>query len=157
MSDASFHPIAFAMQGLIVLSNEIEREVSRLLRVNLTDYRALSSLAASGEVAVGQLAAALGATPATTTAIVDRLEARGFVQRRRAEGDRRQVRVEVAPEAIGLIIDLMTPLMRRVDDHVVGLSSHDQRVVQGFLALASEAMADHLTVLAAAGPAGPVR
>ncbi|MDO5535455.1 MAG: MarR family winged helix-turn-helix transcriptional regulator [Propionibacteriaceae bacterium] len=149
MPGAPYHPAALALQGVIGLSNEIERELARLLGVNLTDYRALSSLASSGEVPVGRLAAALGATPAATTAIVDRLEVKGLAQRRRAEEDRRQVRVAVTPAAIGRIIELMVPLMRRVDDHVVGLSEAEQRVVAEFVVVLRDALGDHLADLVA--------
>ena len=144
-----FHPVALAMQGVINLSNELEREVARLLGVNLTDYRALSTLASTGEVAVGHLATTLGATPATTTAIVDRLESRGLVTRQRSEDDRRQVRVSVTPDAIQRIIGLLVSLMRGVNEYVVGLSEHDQGVVQAFLVAADEHMRDHLAALAA--------
>ena len=64
-----------ALQGLFSLANETEREVARKLGLNLTDYRALSTLAQSGPVTVGKLAEDLGATPATATAIVSRMEA----------------------------------------------------------------------------------
>lgn len=149
MSDTPFNPSAILMQRVIALSNELERELARLLGVNLTDYRALSSLATTGDIAVGRLAAALGATPATTTAIVDRLESKGFVHRQRAVGDRRQVRVSVTPDGMDRIITIMAPLMRRVDDHVLALSEPDQQAVRGFLDTALGAMVDHLATLAA--------
>ena len=72
MTPSQPHPAALALQGLFTLANETEREVARRLGLNLTDYRALSALAQSGPVTVGRLAEDLGATPATTTAIVSR-------------------------------------------------------------------------------------
>ena len=48
---------------MITLSNEIERELVRLLGLNLTDYRALTMLASAGPTTVSALAggAVLGA------------------------------------------------------------------------------------------------
>ena len=91
MTAAQQHPATLALQSLFTLANETEREIARVMGLNLTDYRALSALAQSGSVTVGKLAEDLGATPATTTAIVSRMEARGYVERHRNTEDRRQV------------------------------------------------------------------
>lgn len=139
MTPSQLHPATYALQGLIVLSNEIERELARVLGLNLTDYRALSALTvlgASGPVTVGRLAEQVGATPATATVIVRRLEARGYVHRERADGDRRQVHVRVAPAGYQRIMELMGPLMVETNDHLWSLPADEQQVVADFLTVA---------------------
>ena len=42
---SAYHPAAHALQALISLSNEIERELAAALGLNLTDYRALAIVA----------------------------------------------------------------------------------------------------------------
>lgn len=49
-------------------------------------------------------------TPAAVTALIDRLEARGFVRRRADPGDRRRVLVEAAESALRMIEEAYGPL-----------------------------------------------
>lgn len=147
MSAPSFHPAALGFQGVISLSNEIERELARALGVNLTDYRALAALSETGAIPVGRLAARLGATPATTSAALDRLEARGYVRRERVDDDRRQVSVSVTTAAYQRIMGLMGPLMRTLDSHAWSLPPEDQRAVSEFVAVAQGELRRHLESL----------
>lgn len=147
MTPSQPHPAALALQGLFTLANETEREVARRLGLNLTDYRALSALAQSGPVTVGRLAEDLGATPATTTAIVSRMEARGYVERHRNTEDRRQVQVSVTPAADRGIMNLMMPLMTATNEHIQALPADQQAVVADFLDVAQHLMRDHLHTL----------
>ncbi|MEO3932266.1 MarR family transcriptional regulator [Micrococcaceae bacterium Sec7.4] len=147
MSTASFHPAAFTLQGMFTLANETERELARNLELNLTDFRALSVLAQLGPVTVGKLAAELGATPATTTAIVSRLVSRGYVTRHRGTGDRRQVHVSATPAAARKITTLMQPLVNATNEHIQALPASQQSVVADFLDVAQHLMRDHLHTL----------
>ena len=144
MTAAPYHPAVPALQGLFSLANETEREVARKLGLNLTDYRALSTLAQSGPVTVGKLAEDLGATPATATAIVSRMEARGYMARHRNTEDRRQVQVSVTQAASREIMNLMRPLMTATNEHLQSLPAADQSVVADFLDVARHLMRDHL-------------
>ena len=147
MTPSQPHPAALALQGLFTLANETEREVARRLGLNLTDYRALSALAQSGPVTVGRLAEDLGATPATTTAIVSRMEARGYVERHRNTEDRRQVQVSVTPAADRGIMTLMLPLMTATNEHIKALPADHHAVVADFLDVAQHLMLDYLHTL----------
>ena len=147
-----FHPAAYALQGIINLSNEVERELARLLGINLTDYRALStlsSMSAFGLVTIGGLAEKLGSLPATTTAIVKRLEAQGYVQRRPCvDGDRRQVEIRPTDLALRRITHLMEPLTAATSEHICLLTDKQQQDVIEFFAIAENQMRDHLSALA---------
>jgi DNA-binding MarR family transcriptional regulator len=143
----SFHPAAFILQGMFALANETEREVARTLGLNLTDYRALSVLAQVGPVTVGKLAEELGASAATTTAIVSRLEAHAYAVRLRSAEDRRHVRVNVTPAASRDIMDLMRPLVAATSTYLSALPAADQVVVEAFLRAAAGQMQAHLNAL----------
>lgn len=147
MTASSYHPAALALQGLFSLANETEHEVARKLGLNLTDYRALSTLAQSGPVTVGKLAEDLGATPATATAMVSRMESRGYMARHRNTEDRRQVQVSVTQEASREIKDLMRTLMTAANEHLESLPSAHQTVIADFLDVAQHLMRDHLHTL----------
>ena len=141
------HPAAFTLQNMFNVANETEREVARRLGLNLTDYRALSVLAQLGPVTVGQLAGELGATAATTTAIISRLEPHGYVARLRGAEDRRQVHVNVTPAASQAILDLMRPLVTATSTYLNALPAAHQAVVAGFLEAALHQMQYHLHTL----------
>lgn len=149
---APYHPAAFALQALIAQSNALERELARLLGLNATDYRALSTLLQlprDEAVTVGRLGSALGTTAATTSAIVDRLERAGYLMRHRAETDRRQVTLEATALGWTRISEIMRPLMDASDAYIKGLSADDARTVSDFLRATIAHLSTQLDLLAA--------
>lgn len=152
MPAQQFHPGAFALQVMIDLSNEIERELARLLGLHLTDYRALSALSTlsiAGPVTVGGLADQIGASRATTTAVVNRLERSGYVERERTEQDRRLVHVRLTTAATRRVMELMTPLMVEVSDHLWSLPPGDQQRVTDFLGVVHRVLRERVAALSA--------
>ncbi len=100
-----------------------------------SDRRALRLLdALAGEVLTsGRLADELGLSPAATTALVDRLEAAGLVERVRDLPDRRQVRIRLTGSAQQLGAQLLAPWARRIDAASAHLTPEQARVVARFL------------------------
>jgi DNA-binding MarR family transcriptional regulator len=147
MTVSQYHPATVALQGLFALANETEREIARTMGLNLTDFRALSAVSQSGPVTVGQLAEELGATPATTTAIVNRLESRGYLERHRGIEDRRRVQVSVTPAAHQDISAVIRPLMTAANNHITALPEDHKTVIADFLDVARHLMQDHLHAL----------
>ncbi|MCB5283451.1 MarR family transcriptional regulator [Arthrobacter sp. AL08] len=147
MTASKQHPATLALQSLFTLANETEREIARGMGLNLTDFRALSALEISGQVTVGQLAEQLGTTPATTTAIVSRLESRGYVARHRSTEDRRRVHVRPTPASFTAITGLMQPLMIASNEHLRLLPAANQTVIADFLHVAQGMMRHHLHAL----------
>lgn len=93
------------------LADEVLRELRRIIRATQLNARTLAReagltasqltllqhLANRGELSPRQLAQAMGLSQATVSVLLERLEGRGLVARRKAEGDRRQVRVCLTP------------------------------------------------------------
>ena len=71
--------------------------VGRHLELGPADLRCLDWLV-DGPKTAGQLSAATGLRPAATTALIDRLETKGWVHRVRSEVDRRLVLVQMTAE-----------------------------------------------------------
>ncbi|MEM9454370.1 MAG: MarR family transcriptional regulator [Myxococcota bacterium] len=69
---------------------------ARKLGVNRTDLQCLLMLE-HGPVRAGVLSSEVGLTSGSTTALLDRLEERGFVRRRIAKDDRRAIEIELTP------------------------------------------------------------
>jgi DNA-binding MarR family transcriptional regulator len=71
------------------------------------------------------------------TGIVDRLEKRGLVERRSAEGDRRVKALTLTPAGVELREEVMA-LMSEPPEAIASLSVADQRVLRDILARAVE-------------------
>jgi DNA-binding MarR family transcriptional regulator len=99
-----------AMQAYQRSTQAFDDEVGRVLGVNAADLRCLDWLS-EGPMSASRLADATGLSAAATTAMIDRLERKGFVQRRRNDTDRRQVIVEMAEEGDRRVGELYGPLV----------------------------------------------
>ena len=96
---------------------------------------ALKALEPGEPRAMGDLACALRCDNSNVTGIVDRLEARGLVQRRPSERDRRVKMLEVTPEGAKLRAQLHDRLSRP-PEALAGLSDEDARTLRDVLARA---------------------
>jgi DNA-binding MarR family transcriptional regulator len=75
-----------------------DEAVGGRLELNVAEQRTLSFLFAGPQPA-GAIAEAVSLTPAAVTALIDRLEARGYLKRERSAEDRRKVMVDVTDKA----------------------------------------------------------
>lgn len=85
------------MQAYQRSTQAFDDEVGRHLGLNPVDLRCLDWLVDSVRTAT-ELSDSTGLSSAATTAMIDRLEKKGFVRRVRSERDRRQVIVEMTGE-----------------------------------------------------------
>lgn len=76
-------------------------------RVTLPQLRALVVLSRSGALNVTGLAEALGVDRSNASRVCDQLETRGLVRRETADGDRRNVVLEVTPQGTRVVRDLL--------------------------------------------------
>jgi len=82
-----------------------------------------------GSATPGAIAQSLQFSQATITTIVDRLEALGFVQRRRGEKDKRQFHLSVLPDGKAAIADAPDPLQMTFTDRFVALPPWEQAMI----------------------------
>ena len=90
---------------------------------------------------MSDLADALGCDASNVTGIVDRLEARGLVERRAAEHDRRVKTLAVTPAGVELR-DRVVELMHEPPAAISDLSRRDQEALCRILARATADSAD---------------
>jgi len=81
------------------------------LGVNRTDLRCLDVLLEQGQASPGYLATALGLTTGSVTAMLDRLEKLGYVERRPDPGDRRRIQVQPTAQSFAVARKLWGPLV----------------------------------------------
>jgi len=141
--DAQVDAVLTGTRALIAASARSLAAAERL-DVSLPQYRILVLLCARGPQRVQDLADALGVNPSTATRGVDRLATRGLARRRRAAGDRREVRI--SPTADGRdLVQQVTALRRAELARILGAMAPGDRA----------ALADSLAALAAAAGETP--
>lgn len=82
-----------------------------------------------GSLNPGQLARAVALKPPTVSGILDRLEARGLVTRRRRHEDKRQVRVELTPTGEAVLAQTPPPLQELFTERFAQLSGRRRRSI----------------------------
>ncbi len=112
-----------------VATDLFDERMSEFMGINRTDGRCLDIIGRHGKVSAGQLSIEAGLTTGAVTAVIDRLEASGYVQRVRDPLDRRKIWVECTPhtnELTGVIFgvyDLIGPIMMGhfTDEQLAGI------------------------------------
>lgn len=113
----------------------------------------------------GQLARSVSLSPATVTGILDRLETRGLVTRRRRNRDKRQVLVQLTEQGADMLRHTPPPLQERFVQRLETLAPEEREHIATALARVVELMdaedIDAAPLLAsgaatATHPAGPV-
>jgi len=100
-----------ATQAYQRATDGFDDEVGRRLELNGSDLRCLDWLTERA-LSTGDLAALTGLSGAATTALLDRLEQKGYVRRVRDAVDRRKVVVELTPDGAAKVGELYGPLAR---------------------------------------------
>ncbi len=132
-------------QDLTQAYDEVVRERHEL---SITEIRCLSELF-HGPRTAGALATAAGLSPAAITSLIDRLEERGFVRRKRSAEDRRKVLVEMGPAAEELTRRYYAPIGGEGQRALEKFSDRELEVVSRFLTDAVELQEKYLAAVAA--------
>ena len=101
--------LGLAVQRYQRSTQAFDDTVGRRLGLGPSDVRCLDWLA-DGAKTAGQLSKATGLRPAATTALIDRLVAKGLVERVRNATDRRQVLVQMTEQGQARTWELYGPL-----------------------------------------------
>jgi DNA-binding MarR family transcriptional regulator len=132
--------IAFsALDDLIRAAAAVEPAVARRAGISTTELQALRHLAEGSRGPV-ELSHLLGVTSAASSGVVDRLAARGHVQRRPHHADGRRTQVEVTATGREELDTLLAPMHSRLAEVDAGLSDDDRAVVQRYLCQVTEAL-----------------
>ncbi|KAF0956701.1 MULTISPECIES: MarR family winged helix-turn-helix transcriptional regulator [Mycobacteriales] len=113
--------------------------------LHATDVRALIALLdrdrAGAVASPGWLAGHLGLNSASTTALIDRLESKGLVDRRRDDSDRRRVALHVTDAAQEMGWTFFGPLIDQVIAVADGFSDDELTTIRTFLDQVTAAVA----------------
>lgn len=121
------------LQEVLLFNDALQHSICRDLQINETDFHALQHLTFGIALTPGELAARLGITSAASTALVDRLSARGHVMRMPNPSDRRSVLVHASPETVELVVTALRPLFKDPHERLNNTAPEEQQAVMAFL------------------------
>jgi DNA-binding MarR family transcriptional regulator len=101
--------------------------------LHTTDLECLDLIYLHGQASAGELAQATGLTSGAMTALIDRLEAAGYVVREGDPTDRRRRYVRIRAEAIKPIQAVYEPMQAEMFKLWSSFSARDLRVIADFL------------------------
>lgn len=119
-----------AMAAQTVVTSQI---VAGHFGLHTTDLRVLDLIFMRGQVSAGELASATGLTTGSVTALIDRLEKAGYVERHRDPTDRRKVWVRSRPDAIEPIVAVFAPSQIRLFELWSTFSENQLETIANFL------------------------
>ncbi len=106
MSSRSKQDVIRRIGGLVMrfqdAAQQFDDKVGELYDLNAAERHCLSFLVRSGPQTASAIAREIRLTPAAVTALLDRLERRGYVRRNSDPGDRRKVVVSAAEQTAAL-------------------------------------------------------
>ena len=111
-----------------------------LLGVNRTDMRALDVVTRIGRVSAGDLAREAGITTGGATAVVDRLERLGYVQRVPDPKDRRRVWIEPTERVWEVSMEVWGPLKEHWESRARDLPREQLEFILEFMTTGNEMM-----------------
>lgn len=129
--------LGYAMQAYQRSTQAFDDAVGRRLGLNPTDLRCLDWLV-DAERSARELGEATGLSSAATTAMLDRLEQKGFVRRTRSETDRRQILVAMTDHGREQVGRFYGPLV-----------FEGMGLLEGFTKAELTGMTDHLVAIRA--------
>ncbi len=138
--ERSFASPSVALRHLMRASEEVDVAFARRLGLGPTDVAALDRLLEDGPMGPAELGELLGMRSASATALVDRLERAGHVERHPHASDRRRIDVVATPHAAAEAWQALGPLLERLEAVAAELSAEEQAVVTGYLRRVAEEM-----------------
>ncbi|KMY68901.1 hypothetical protein AAU61_04835 [Desulfocarbo indianensis] len=116
------------------------RKLAAHYQLTMPQLVCLRFLDRNGPQAPSELAREAALSQATVTGIVDRLEARGLLERRRDHKDRRRVSIYLTPEGKRLSLAAPTPLQELFAARLAGLPAPEQANIDEVLRSVAEMM-----------------
>ena len=143
-----------ALREVVDAGARVRHVIARRAGLAESDLVAMELLM-HGAAGPGELARHLDVSTAAATGLADRLVARGHVERRPHEGDRRRTSLQVTASGREEVLGHLLPMFRALDRLDRSFSAADRAVVERYLRGAVEAFAEVGSQPPAGPPAGP--
>jgi DNA-binding MarR family transcriptional regulator len=136
------------------LTDSIDETVGKLLGTSRSDGHCMDLLDEHGQMTAGMLAEETGLSTGAITAVLDRLEQLGYVERVRDTQDRRRVLVELTPEAKRAAWELYGPMAETGTQLAERYSVQQLEAILDFVSAGRKLSEQHLARLRAKAAAG---
>jgi DNA-binding MarR family transcriptional regulator len=123
-------------------TDAMDEAAAAYLGATPSEIRCLGALQ-RGPLSAGELAERLSLTRGAITALVDRLEARGFLSRQHVAGDRRRVHIALTPLAIAEATRIYGPLAAEGAAHFGRYTGEQLAAIADFLSLGRDLQLRH--------------
>lgn len=141
-----FEKVLDAAMGIAEAWNEKANKWLRENSITFTQFRAILLLSKAGSQTLGQLSEGLSRARCTVTGLVDRLEAKGLVKRKRSREDRRMVYVSLTDKGRELAQELkekVVPEIARLGERLMGrLTDSEAAALHGALGKLSDGIGE---------------
>lgn len=117
--------------------------ISRRLGLSESEMLAVAHLAQRGRLSPSELAELLDLSSGGVTALVQRLELAGHVERQAHPTDRRSVLLELSPALVERAGEAFHPLVGALDEVTAELTETEQAIVRRFLTRVATATEEH--------------
>jgi DNA-binding MarR family transcriptional regulator len=134
-------------------TDAMDEAAAQFMGLTRSEIRCLGALQ-RGPRSASELADWLYLTRGAITALVDRLEARGLVERRHVSDDRRRVHIAMTPRARALVAKIYGPLAAEGASHVRKYSDEQLATIADFLAAGRDLQLRHAARVRAMTPLG---
>jgi DNA-binding MarR family transcriptional regulator len=144
-SPSDAQDVLVALRRIIRATDMHSKQVLKISGLTVPQVIVLQSVHDLGEVTTGEISKRVSLSQATVTSILDRLEARGLIERYRSNADRRVVHSRLTKEGRALLRKAPPLLHERFVDAFDGLSpAKRDRIVATLREVAEMMGAEHL-------------
>jgi len=106
--------------------------VGEILDINVTDMKCLDIITLTGSTSPSQLSELTGLSTGSTTAMIDRLERRGLVERQPNPEDRRGTKIVLSKEAVRKLHTLFRSMAHAMNKLVCSYSEEELETLSNF-------------------------
>ena len=123
---AKHDEVLIALRQIIRATDLYSRKLSKVAGLTAPQLLILQAIDAHGEMTMGDIATEVSVSQATVTTILDRLEKRGLIERKRGERDKRRVYAYLTTAGPDIRERAPTPLQEEFMDRFSRLQDWEQ-------------------------------
>lgn len=121
--------VLVALRKIIRATDLYSRKLSKFAGLTAPQLLIMQAIAQRGEMTMGEIATEVSLSQATVTTILDRLEKRDLIERRRGSTDKRRVYARLTPEGEDIVRRSPTPLQEEFMERFEGLRDWEQSLI----------------------------